>query len=242
MSDTQSSASAAPAESPKPMPFAIMRNAHEAFRASILLQEQKLDAGDDAGFREEWQTFQRAIVIHMAMEDDAVFALLDEVGGGAITAAKLPAEHLEDAHLARAVNDVLDSGDVVALRAAWTVWKDDHLNHLKHEEDVMMPLTMKTGPTPEARARTIHNRVLVPSEALPGFDWYVGWVVYMLSRYGSAGHPAAVATRGFAWGLQHACSPAQWNRLRPVVERNTTPEIWAELTTKFGLGGAGTIV
>ncbi len=242
MSDTQSSSSTAPAESPKPMPFAIMRNAHEALRASILLQEQKLDSGDDASFREEWQTFQRAIAIHMAMEDDTMFALLDEVGGGAITTAMLPAEHLEDAILARAVNDVLDSGDPVALRAAWTAWKDDHLNHLKHEEDVMMPLTMKTGPTPEARARIMHDRVLVPSEVLPGFDWYVGWVVYMLSRYGSAGHTAAVATRGFVWGLQHACSPAQWNRLRPVVERNTTAEIWAELTTKFGLGGAGAIV
>ena len=77
MSDTQSSSSTAPAESPKPMPFAIMRNAHEALRASILLQEQKLDSGDDARFREEWQTFQRAIAIHMAMEDDTMFALLD---------------------------------------------------------------------------------------------------------------------------------------------------------------------
>ena len=241
MSDTQSSSPVAPAEAPRPMPFAIMRNAHEALRASIHLQEQKLDAGDAAGFHEEWQTFQRAIAVHMAMEDDAMFALLDDVGAGAITAAKLPAEHLEDVRLARVVDDVLGSGDPSTLRAAWTAWKDDHLHHLTHEEDVMMPLTMKTGPTPDARARIMHDLVLVPSEALPGFDWYVGWVVHMLSRHGSATHPPAVATRGFAWGLQHACSPAQWDRLRPIVERNTTAEIWAELAAKFGLGGAGGI-
>ena len=41
---------------------------------------------------------------------------------------------------------------------------------------------------------------------------------------------------------QHACSPSQWNRLRPIVERNCTPAIWAELSSKFGLNGDGPIV
>jgi hypothetical protein len=63
----------------------------------------------------------------------------------------------------------------------------------------------------------------------------------MLSERGSAEQPANVATRVFAWGLQHACSRAQWNRLRPIVERNCTPAIWAELTAKFGLDGDGPI-
>jgi len=224
------------------MPFAIMRNAHEALRASIRLQEEYLDAGDAAAFREEWGTFQRALAVHMVMEDDAMFDLLDSVGAGAITSAKLPAEHEEDTRLAAAVDAALAGGEVSVLRVAWSAWKEDHLHHLEHEEEVMMPLTMKTAATPEARARVVHDRLLVPSEALPDFDWFIGWVVRMLSQHGSAGQPANVATRVFAWGLQHACSPDQWRRLRPIVERNCTPAIWAELTAKFGLDGDGPIV
>jgi len=242
MSEPKTSPQAAGAEPPKPMPFAIMRNAHEALRASIRLQEQKLAAGDGSGFREEWQSFQRALAVHMAMEDDSMFDLLDGVGAGAITSANLPAEHVEDSRLAAAVDVALGATDSSTLRAAWSAWKDDHLHHLVHEEEVMMPLTMKTGATPEARARVVHDRLLRPSERLPNFDWYIGWVVRMLSEFGSAGQPANVATRVFAWGLQHACSPDQWTRLRPIVERNCTPAIWAELTSKFGLNGDGPIV
>jgi hypothetical protein len=224
------------------MPFAIMRNAHEALRASIRLQEQKLAAEDVPAFREEWQTFQRALAVHMAMEDDSMFDLLDGVSGGAISSAKLPAEHVEDSRLAAAVDAALSGADVTALRAGWSAWKADHLHHLAHEEEVMMPLTMKTAATPEARARVVHDRLLGPSENLPNFDWYIGWVVRMLSEHGSEGQPANVATRVFAWGLQHACSPGQWNRLRPIVRQNCTPAIWGELSSKFGLNGDGPIV
>lgn len=232
---------AAGADPPKPMPFAIMRSAHEALRASIRLQEQKLDAGDVAGFRDEWQTFQRAVAVHMAMEDDSMFALLDEVGGGAITSAKLPEEHVKDAILAAAVDAVLGASEENTVRAAWSTWRDDHLHHLDHEETIMMPLTMKTAATPEARARVVHDRLLGPSEKLENFAWYIGWVVSMLSQYGSASQPPNVATRVFAWGLQHACSPSQWNRLRPIVQANCTAAIWAELTEKFGLNADGPI-
>lgn len=240
MSDQKTSPQGA--DPPRPMPFAIMRNAHEALRASIRLQEQKLEAGDVAGFRDEWTTFQRALAVHMKMEDESMFALLDGVSQGAITAAKLPEEHVEDARLATAVDAVLRGADTAALRAAWAAWKDDHLHHLSHEEEIMMPLTMKTAATPEARARVVHDRLLTPSEKYPDFDWYVGWVVSMLSQHGSASQPPNVAARVFAWGLQQACSPSQWNRLRPIVQASTTPAIWAELTSSFGLNGDGPIV
>ena len=242
MSDAKTSPQGAGAEPPKPMPFAIMRNSHEALRASIRLQEQKLEAGDAAAFREEWQTFRRALAVHMAMEDDFMFDLLDSVGEGGISSANLPKEHVEDSRLANAVDAVLAAGELSALRAAWSAWKEDHLHHLAHEEEIMMPLTMKTAATPEARARVVHDRLLRPSENLPDFDWYIGWVVLMLSQYGSADQPANVATRVFAWGLQRACSPSQWSRLSPIVESNCTPAIWAELTSKFGLNGEGPIV
>jgi hypothetical protein len=237
------SAAAPAAEAPKPMPFAIMRNTHEALRASIRLQQGYLDAGDRPAFVLEWRDFQRALAVHMAMEDESMFALLDEVGGGAITAAALPAEHAEDKRLAAAVDATLGgapaAADLAAVRAAWQAWRDDHLHHLEHEEAVMMPLTMKTAPTPHERARIVNERLVTPFERHADFAWFVGWVVGLLSRHGSAAQPSNVATRVFAWGLQHACTREQWQRLRPVVRQAATPAIWAELAQQFGLDGDG---
>jgi hypothetical protein len=225
------------ADVPKPMPFAIMRNSHEALRASIVLQQQHLASGDGGAFRAEWRSFQRALRVHMAMEDRSMFALLDEVGDGAITAAKLPEEHATDRQLAAAVDAALD--DPAALPAAWETWRADHLHHLEHEEAVMMPLTVKTAPTPAGRAQIVHDRLLTPSESLEDFDAYIGWVVRMLSDHGSAANPPKVAVRVFAWGLQHACTAAQWNRLRPIVQSNCDPMIWRELAREFGLEREG---
>ena len=235
MSQNQSSG----ADQPRPMPFAVMRNAHEAMRASIALQQTHLENGDAADFNDEWRRFRRALAVHMAMEDHAMFDLLDSVGEGAVTAAGLPGEHVDDMQLADAVDLALENNDLQALRTAWSVWRGDHLSHLEHEEQIMMPLVVKTGANPQAIARVVHERLLTPGERLPDFDWYVGWVVHMLATYGSAGQPANVARRVFAWALQNVCSPEQWRRLRPVVERNCTPVIWNELVEGFGLDGEG---
>jgi hypothetical protein len=228
-------------DAPKPMPFAIMRNAHEALRASIRLQERALEAGDRAAFAGEWQRFRTALAVHMAMEDEALFALLDEASGGRIGAEKLPAEHDDDRRLAAAVDAALAAADTAALRRAWAAWQAEHLHHLEHEEQVMMPLTMQTAPTPEGRARVVHERLLTPAAARPDFDAFVGWTVGMLARHGSSAQPAAVATRVFAWGLQHASSREQWARFRPVVQRNVPPALWDELVAGFGLDGDGRI-
>jgi hypothetical protein len=200
-----------------------------------------LEAGDVRAFTREWRDFQRALTVHMAMEENSMFGLLDEVSSGAIGAAKLPAEHVEDTRLATAVDVGLTTNDIAQLRAAWGIWKSAHLHHLAHEEEVMMPLVMKIGATPEARARVVHERLLSPSESLPNFDWYIGWVVRSLCDRGSCGQPASVAVRVFAWGLQHACSPSQWARLQPVVRAHCVAAIWSEIAPKFDLDGPGKV-
>ena len=234
-------AGAAAAEVPKPMPFAIMRNAHEALRASIRLQEAALEAGDRTAFGEEWLRLQRGLAVHMAMEDRGMFALLDAVGDGACSAAGLPAEHEDDKRLAAGVDGALPDADVADLRDAWSAWREEHLHHLEHEEAVMMPLTMKTAPTPEGRARIVNERLLTPGTELADFDWFVGWVVGMLSRHGSSAQPPAVATRVFVWGLQHASTPDQWRRLRPIAQRSCPPEMWDELARGYGLDTGGKV-
>lgn len=102
-------------------------------------------------------------------------------------------------------------------------------------------LARVTAPTPQARGRIVHERILTPTETLPDFDWSIGWVVSRLSEFGSTAQPPHVATRVFAWGLQNACSRSQWRRLRPIVQRHCTPAIWAEMASTFGLDGEGAV-
>ena len=79
-------------------------------------------------------------------------------------------------------------------------------------------------------------------ETQTNFDWYIGWVVKMLSKHGSTEHPPNVATGVFAWALQNDSTPEEWNHLRPVVKQNCTPEIWAQMTSEFDLEGEGKII
>ena len=232
---------AAGAEAPRPMSFAILRNTHEALRTSLRLQHEALRAGNERGFRAEWHAFRRALAVHAAMEDRGLFALLDEVGDGAISAAGLAEEHLEDEHLVARVDAALAVGSPGLLRGAWLVWRDAHLRHLAHEEEIVTPLTMRTASTPRARGRVVHERVLTPAESHPDFDWAIGWVVRRLAEFGSTAQPPHVATRVFAWGLQNACSRGQWRRLRPLVQLNCTPPIWNEMAANFGLDGEGAV-
>ncbi|MBS0447368.1 MAG: hemerythrin domain-containing protein [Proteobacteria bacterium] len=228
------------ADAPRPMSFAVLRNTHEAFRTSIRLQEQALVLDDPISFRTEWQGFRRALAVHVAMEE-AMFDVLDEVGNGALQASRTGAEHDEDERSAARVDAALAAGDLSMLFAAWTTWHGRHLRHLANEEQIVTPLTMKTGATPQARGRVVHDRILTPTEGLPDFDWSVGWVVRLLGEFGSTAQPPRVATRVYAWGLQNACSRSQWRRLRPVVQSHCAPEIWDEMASQFGLDGEGAI-
>jgi hypothetical protein len=71
------------------------------------------------------------------MEDHTMFALLDEVCDGAITAARLPDEHVEDERLVARVDAALAADNLALLCGTWAAWKDEHLRHLAHEEEIV---------------------------------------------------------------------------------------------------------
>jgi len=229
------------ADTPRPMSFAILRNTHEAFRTSIRLQGEALALGNRASFQARWHAMQRALAVHQAMEDTTLFVLLDEVSGGAIGAAGLLDEHDEETRFAARVEAALASGSSALLYGTWAAWREVHLRHLAHEEAVVTPLTMLTAPTAQARGRVVHERILVPTEHLSDFDATIACVVRLLSPYGSTAQTPHVATRVFAWGLQNACSHAQWRRLRPIVRRHCAPGVWEAIAGPFGLEGEGAV-
>ena len=225
-------------QTPQPMSFAILRNTHEVFRSSIELMSALLDKGALDEFRQEWRNFQRCRQTHLAMEEDAVFSLLDSVGEGAITEAGLGLEHIDDLANAKLVNQVLAFEDV---ERAFSTWKTHQLDHLAHEERVMGPLTMKTAPTPVERGQVVHDTLLPPAIEHGDFDWYLGFVIERLTAYGTSNQDPGVAVRVFAWGLQYAANGGQWERWKLIIQDNTSDEIWSDMVENFQINGDGKI-
>lgn len=77
------------------MPFAIMRNVHEALRTSVNAMNAMVAAGPSKRdeLRAEWAAFQRALAVHMVMEDEGMFPLLNEMFDNVCTSAHLDDEH-----------------------------------------------------------------------------------------------------------------------------------------------------
>jgi hypothetical protein len=225
-------------QTPQPMSFAILRNTHEVFRKSIELMSASLDTGALDEFRQEWRNFQRCRQTHLAMEEDAVFSLLDDVGDGAITQAGLGLEHIDDLANAELVNRALTVEDVAF---AFNTWKVHQLNHLAHEERIMGPLTMKTAATPVARGQVVHDTLLPPAIEHGDFDWYLEFVIKRLTSYGTSNQPPDVAVRVFAWGLQYAANAGQWERWKLIIQNNTSDEIWSGMVEDFQINGDGKI-
>ena len=225
-------------QTPQPMSFAILRNTHEVFRKSIELMSESLDQGALDEFRQEWRNFQRCRQTHLAMEEDAVFTLLDDVGDGAITEAGLGQEHVEDLVNAQLVSQAVTAEDA---EQAFNTWKVHQLDHLAHEERVMGPLTMKTAATPVKRGQVVHDSLLPPAIEHGDFDWYLGFVVERLTAYGTSNQEPGVAVRVFVWGLQYAADAGQWEKWKPIVRDNTSDEIWREMVEKFQIDGEGKI-
>jgi hypothetical protein len=226
------------AQSPQPMSFAILRNTHEVLRKSITLMDVFLDKGTLGEFRKEWGDFRRCRRSHVAMEEGAVFSLLDEVSGGVITEAGFMQEHEEDEFNARQVEQA-ETADEVAR--AFKIWKTHQLDHMTHEEKIMGPLTLKTAPTPESRGQVVHERLVLPAIEHGDFDWYLAFVIERLTAYGTVQQPPNIAVRVFAWGLQYASTPTQWESWKKIVRDNTLNEIWQEMVEQFQIDAAGKI-
>lgn len=56
-----------------------MRNAHEAIRKALDELKGKVEQQDVEGFKALWANLKRAIQVHMKMEEEGFFQVLDEV-------------------------------------------------------------------------------------------------------------------------------------------------------------------
>lgn len=211
---------------------AFMRNYHEALRndlAKVLAPMAR--AGDLAGFADAWSDYARGIAVHAAMEDGidgaggGLVAMLDHHFDGAAGTARFRAEHVAEHALQREVTDAIGRGPA-AVREAFDRYRVMAEAHLKHEEDVMMPLVARL---PAPKAPWFARWCLAAGIAQGDFEHFVAHGVGSLAAHGSTRNTPAGATRVFLHSLKTVCTPEQWERLLPAVRRAAPPAIWASV-------------
>eukprot|EP00756_Hemistasia_phaeocysticola_P040893 Hpha_TRINITY_DN16889_c2_g1::TRINITY_DN16889_c2_g1_i1::g.148268::m.148268 len=217
---------------PMAMPFAVMRNTHEAFIKAIEHMAAALDSGDTAGFKQQFERYQRALEVHAKAEDDGMFPLLQSLGGP-IKEEGLPDEHVKDGIEVAAVFEALATGNATAISESFRIWREDHIAHLNHEVKVMMPVAMKTGSTPAERATVFHNKIMkYIDEAGEDGDFLIEYVVRLLATEGSTKEDAVTASRVFTHGLWAASNKEQWARWKPVVQEAIPSGHWDKMAAQ----------
>lgn len=209
---------------------AVMRNYHEVLRNDLSKVLAPLaQTGDLAGFAAAWQDYTAAIAVHAAMEDGVpgagggITTMLDHHFDGAAGAAMFKAEHVQEHAAQRAVTEAIPAG-VAALRDAFTAYHAVAETHLKHEEDIMMPLVARLPPP---KAPLFADWCVSAGIAHGGFEHFVAHGVRSLATYGSAKNTPAGAMRVFVHALKTVCTPAQWAHYLPVARNAAPPDIWA---------------
>jgi Hemerythrin HHE cation binding domain len=192
---------------------AVMRNYHEVLRNDLAKVLMPLaEAGDLANFAAAWDSYCAAIAVHAAMEDGVdgagggSAAMLDHYFDGAAGASVFKEEHVHEQSHQHAVTVAIGEGGA-ALRTAFDAYRTAAEAHLKHEEDVMVPLIMRL---PNPKAPKFAQWCIPAGIAHGGFEHFVAHGVESLATYGSAKNPPAVAARVWVHALRAVCSPEQW--------------------------------
>lgn len=212
---------------------AIMRNYHEVLRNDLARVLTPLaEAGNVAAFAAAWRDYTAAIAVHAAMEDGVdgagggSAAMLDHHFNGAAGAAMFRAEHEQEHAAQQRVTDAVPSGSA-ALRTAFMAYREIAEAHLRHEEDIMMPLVARL---PSPRAPLFAQWCVsagIACRGSGGFDHFVAHGVRSLATYGSTKNTPAGATRVFVHALKTLCTPAQWARYLPIARAAAPMRVWA---------------
>ena len=214
---------------------AVMRNYHEVLRNDLAKVLAPLAvAGDLTGFATAWDGYCAAIAVHAAMEDGVEgagggsAAMLDFYFDGAAGASVFKEEHVHEHAHQRAVTVAIGEGPV-ALRAAFETYRVAAEAHLKHEEDVMVPLVMRL---PSPKAPKFAQWCVSAGIAQGGFEHFVAHGVRSLATYGSGKNTPAGATRVWVHARKAVCSPEQWAAYLPVARAAAPASIWAAIVAE----------
>jgi len=202
-------------------PFAFMRLTHEALRTGFARLVQLAGVDDVEAVELEYSELKLALEIHAAQEEAAFFPLLDARFDGAVERAGLRDAHEREQALQDAFEAALSDRDPASVRRALADWAPSFEQHLKKEEEVMMPLTQKIAPTLAGRAAAVADILDVDWEGLK--TDHLPYVVRALSTTKPYG-----PNRMFVAALQAAAGP-RYAELTPIVSRAMTATMAAQM-------------
>ena len=230
-------AAPAPKEKPAPQIFALSRNGHEVIRGAMKECDALCD--DLALFATNWHNLKHWMDLHALMEDGndmgkGLFALLEDKWPG--IAAPLSALHPQVHDKEVVLEEAIKSGDVPQVKSLWQDFMPFNEDHLKMEEDVMMPKVMamaKEG----LSLKTIMKDDLLCCVPASEMEFFVGFAMKMLEKYPTA-DDGAVMPRARVWShaLSTVASEEEWKVWHPYVKASLSPELYAKIKAEVEWG------
>lgn len=239
---------------PRPRVSTLLRSAHEVIRGALVdltaalavpTRDRAAEKAAVYSFREQWRELARFLAIHQKMEDGAlkaegVFAMLDRLDNGVVKAAGLRNAHLSVLGLERSIDRALGAlGSYSRLQETFRIYKEVNEEHLKEEEQVMMPTFKKLSNA------GIDLRELVRASVLAALSaeeraFFVSYGVRILEKFPEGGKPR---TRVFVHALQAVADSAEeWEKDRALVQASLSPQEYDKVSaalldmSAFGVG------
>jgi hypothetical protein len=232
------------ATAPSVMVFAVLRNGHEGLRGLLKTLAERAElcaaapsAASAAALGDAWKDFNIMLGYHMAMEDRYVFSLLDTMFDGVSSKEGFGDEHAEDVKLVQTTGAAIEATGAAPLSAdtakaaldAIVAYQAHHEAHLLHEENVMMPLTVKVDPA-VIRPAIIHKFLTL--------DFAATLAAIPLNVREMARRNPYSSFVMLVWAVQRCLTPAQYAQLLPGIREAAGEEKWAQLE-KDGCGNPG---
>lgn len=234
----------------EPIPWAIFRCSHDAFRTALNEMEYLLtqeEAWRKESFPTLWARYQKFLQLHSDMEDYGFFPLLDKVSNKSFSHNGFWEEHQNEVSSAMKVDRAIDlgrqSGNWSKVLEAYRLWQKAHIQHLEHEEEVWESYLDRFGSTLQERCQLVNQEVITPMDQ---HDHnlclqYYSWIVRYLSTFGAVHQTPKDATVMFVRGLRSVCSAQQWARFMPAVHAVCDDSVWQFLLTNYSIHSADPI-
>jgi hypothetical protein len=131
---------------PKPIPMAIMRNAHEVIHGAMIDIQSHLDQNHFQKALQLWRQFNRFISDLEGRKKGAkgLFRLINDYADGATESVGLMDSHRALYELEEDVRDIVEPAlDVERAKHIYPVFMKGNDKHLTEEENVLMPAIQK---------------------------------------------------------------------------------------------------
>jgi len=222
----------------QPQVFAIMRMGHEVIRDGVKELQSKLKSRDAEAAAKYWLDLSRWLDMHKLLEEGTgsnktpkgFFRVLDDKFDKVATKEGLFDQHQAldkvEASMARASakkNLAMMNGEV-------DLFAREMEDHLKKEEDVMMPKVQQMKKDGASSKKIMRNEVLALLWSKPDEEWdfFVTFACRTLAK-----RAMISPLRTFCQALWGVATPAEWKKWSVTIQKAVSEEAWNQMQTCF---------